>query len=53
MARCESANVTAHFLKVFNGKETNLRWVSREVADGRAWSGNLKRMGAAGRGRAP
>ena len=37
----------AHFLKVFNGKETNLRWVSREVADGRAWSGNLKRMGPA------
>ena len=37
----------AHFLKVFNGKETNLRWVSREVADGAAWSENLRRMGPA------
>ena len=37
----------AHFLKAFSGKETNLRWVSREVAGGAAWAESLKRMGPA------
>jgi RNA polymerase primary sigma factor len=37
----------AHFLKVFNGKETNLHWVSHEVAGEAAWAESLKRMGPA------
>ncbi len=37
----------AHFLKAFNGKESNLRWVSREVAGEAAWAESLKRMGPA------
>ncbi len=37
----------AHFLKTFAGKETNLRWVSREVASEAAWVESLKRLGPA------
>jgi RNA polymerase primary sigma factor len=33
-----------HFLKAFNGKQTNLRWVSHEVASEAAWAESLKRM---------
>ena len=34
----------AHFVKTFTGKETNLRWVSREAASGVAWADSIKRM---------
>ena len=34
----------AHFVKTFTGKETNLRWVSREAASGVAWAESIKRM---------
>ena len=34
----------AHFIKVFPGSETNLRWVKNEIAGGHPWSGVLARF---------
>ncbi|MBI2958695.1 MAG: RNA polymerase sigma factor RpoD, partial [Betaproteobacteria bacterium] len=33
----------AHFIKVFPGNETSLRWVKNEIAAGHPWSANLVR----------
>jgi RNA polymerase primary sigma factor len=32
-----------HFIKVFPGNETNMRWVKNEITGGRPWSGVLTR----------
>ena len=37
----------AHFIKVFPGNETNLRWVKNEIAGGHPWSAVLTRFAPA------